>query len=124
MYLTYEEYKKMGGNLDETAFDYNICRATAIIDNATFKRVANMNVVPEQVKLLCRDLVNYLANNPSSDKTLTSKSQTSGPVNESESYKIKTKEEQESEINALTFEYLFSVDDDNGTPLLYRGCSF
>ena len=34
IYLTYTEYKELGGTLEETAFIRNIDRACGIIDNA------------------------------------------------------------------------------------------
>lgn len=122
MYLTYEEYIKIGGICDLTAFERNIDRACGIIDNATHSRILNMAEVPRQAKSLCRDLVEYLVTNAITEATVTSRSQTSGPVSESESYAIKTKEQQEQDIDNLVVDYLLSVKDDNGTPLLYRGC--
>lgn len=121
-YLTYEEYKDLGGILDSAAFNRNIDRACGIIDNASFGRIANMTEVPRQAKALCRDLVEYLAANMSAGGTITGKSQSAGGVSESESYATKTKEEQAKDIDNMICDYLMSVSDDSGTPLLYRGC--
>ena len=123
MYLTYEEYKELGGELDDTAFDRNIDRVCSVIDNATHGRIKSMKNVPAQAKALCRDLVEYMAANMVTEKAVTSKSQSAGPVSESESYVIKSKEEQAQEIDNLIVDYLLSVEDDEGIPLLYRGCS-
>lgn len=123
MYLTYYEYKALGGILDATAFNRNITRATGIIRNATHGRLEKMTTIPSTVKALCIDLIEYLHNNPIDNKPLSGKSQSANGVSESESYKVKTKEEQEMEIDAMTCDYLLYEKDDNGTPLLYRGCA-
>lgn len=122
-YLEYPEYKDMGGTLEPAAFNRHIHRACGIIDNATHKRIEKMSNVPEQVKSLCSELVNYLSMHNGTEINIASKSQSSGPVSESESYNVKSKEEQAQDINDMVCDYLLSVEDDNGTPLLYRGCS-
>ena len=123
-YLAYQEYTDIGGTLDLTAFNRYIHRACGLIDNATHRRIEKMASVPERVKALCRDLIEYLAINAITEKVVTSKSQSSGPVSESESYAVKTKEEQAQDIDNMIYDYLMSVNDDNRTPLLYRGCMY
>ena len=120
-YLTYEEYTEIGGTLDLTAFKRNIDRACGIIDNATFGRAEQMAEIPRQVKALCRDLIEYVANNASLGTAISSKSQSAGGVSESESYVIKAKEEQTQEIENMIYDYLMNVSNDAGIPLLYRG---
>lgn len=121
-YLTFDEYKEMGGMLDLTAFKRNIVRTCSTIENATFGRISKMDDVPIQVKALCRDLVEYLSNNINVQNVITGKSHSSGPVSQSESYLVKSKEEQNQDIDNMLNDYLASVRDGNGTPLLYRGC--
>ena len=121
-YLTYEEYSNMGGVLDLTAFNRNIDRACGIIDNATHNRIEGMTEVPQRAKALCRDLVEYLVEN-NGDKIVTSKSQSAGGVSESESYATKTADDVYGDIQNMVYDYLLNVTDENGTPLLYRGCS-
>jgi hypothetical protein len=124
IYLTFTEYlSELGGKLDETAFLRNIDRASGIIDNATFNRIEKMKAVPRQAKALCRDLIEYLVESASSDARVSSISQSAGNVSESKSFAAKTKEETAAEINNMVFDYLGMVTDDNGTPVLYRGCS-
>ena len=120
-YLTYEEYSNMGGVLDLTAFNRNIDRACGIIDNATHNRIEYMADVPQRAKALCRDLVEYLVEN-NGVKIVTSKSQSAGGVSESESYATKTADDVYGDIQNMVYDYLLNVTDDNGTPLLYRGC--
>ena len=120
-YLTYEEYSNMGGVLDLTAFNRNIDRACGIIDNATHNRVECMAEVPQRARALCRDLIEYLVEN-NGIKVLTSKSQSAGGVSESESYATKTADDMYGDIQNMIYDYLGNETDDNGTPLLYRGC--
>ena len=123
IYLTYEEYSNIGGICDLTAFNRNIDRACGIIDNATHNRIECMDDVPQRAKALCRDLVEYLARNDTTEIAVTSRSQSAGGVSESESYATKTNVELQADIDNMIADYLMAETDDNGTPLLYRGCS-
>ena len=122
-YLTYEEYSNIGGICDLTAFNRNIDRACGVIDNATHNRIDCMSEVPQRAKALCRDLVEYLARYSTSDVVISSRSQSAGGVSESESYVTKTEVEFYGDIQNMVYDYLLNVTDDNGTPLLYGGCS-
>lgn len=122
-YLTYGEYAEMGGICDLTAFNRYIDRACSIIDNSTHNRIECMAKVPQRAKALCRDLVEYFANDFGSSKQVSNHSQSAGGVSESESFVIRSIEERAGEINDMVKDYLLNEVDDNGTPLLYRGCS-
>ena len=119
-YLTYTEYKEIGGTLEETAFIRNIDRACGIIDNATHNRIECMAEVPQRAKALCRDLVEYLVEN-NGVKIVTSKSQSAGGVSESENYATKTSDDVYGDIQNIIYDYLGNEKDDKGTLLLYRG---
>lgn len=121
IYLTYDEYSAMGGICDLTAFNRNIDRACGIIDNATHNRIDCMADVPQRAKALCRDLVEYIAKNDTTETAVTSRSQSAGGVSESESYATKTADDVYSDIQNMIYDYLLNVTDDNGTPLLYKG---
>ena len=122
-YLTYDEYSSIGGICELTAFNRNIDRACGVIDNATHNRIECMAEVPQRAKALCRDLVEYLARNDTTEIAVTSRSQSAGGVSESESYATKTADDMYGDIQNMIYDYLLNVTDDNGTPLLYRGCS-
>lgn len=123
-YIEYQEYLDIGGVLDSTAFNRNIDRACGVIDNATHNRIECMKDVPKQAQALCRDLVEYLATNGNvNEKDVSSWSESAGVVSESVSYTTKTDDDICGDIQNLLYDYLASVTDDNGTPLLYRGCS-
>ena len=119
-YLTYTEYKELGGNIiDETAFIRNIYRACAMIDNRTQSRLECFEEIPQIVKLVCRDLVEYISTN-TVEKAVTSKSQSAGGVSESESYATKTAEDYSADLDRI-FEPLAVVKTKNGVSVLYRG---
>lgn len=121
IYLTYEEYSNMGGICDLTAFNRYIDRACGIIDNATHNRIEYMADVPQMAKALCRDLVEYIARNDTTEIAVTSRSQSAGGVSESESYATKTTDDVYGDIQNMIYDYLLNVTDDKGVPLLYRG---
>ncbi|MBQ5317511.1 MAG: hypothetical protein J6K17_00260 [Oscillospiraceae bacterium] len=122
VYLTYEEYITIGGTLDLTAFNRNIDRVCGIIDNATQNRIKGMKNAPDKVKPLCRDILEYFASDFGSSKQVSNHSQSAGGVSESESFVIRSIEERAGEIDDMIKDYLLNEVDDNGTPLLYRGC--
>lgn len=120
-YVEYEEYTQLGGTLDLTAFERNIDHACGIVDLHTQSRLQSVLEVSTMVKACVRDLVEYLANNVSSNKVITSKSQSAGGVSESESYATKTAGEINDEMLCIVYAYLATEKDDCGTPLMYRG---
>lgn len=120
-YLTYESYQEVGGTLDSTAFNRNIDRACGFIDLHTQSRLQSVLEVSQRAKACVRDLVEYLANNVSSGKAVTSKSQSAGGVSESESYATKNTDEINAEMLCIVYDYLATEKDDKGIPLMYRG---
>lgn len=120
-YLTYEEYTEIGGTLDLTAFQRNVSRACVFVDLHTQSRLQSVLEVSQNVKACVRDLVEYLASNVSSGKSVTSKSQSAGGVSESVSYATKNVDETELEMYNIVYVYLITEKDDYGTPLMYRG---
>lgn len=121
IYLTYEEYLNIGGICDLTAFNRFSDRAFGIVDNATHNRIECMDGVPQRARALCRDLVEYLARNDTTEMAVTSRSQSAGGVSESESYATKTADDMYGDIQNMLYDYLGNEKDDKGTPLLYRG---
>lgn len=121
-YLTFEEYTSMGGIRDETAFLRNIDRACSAIDNATFNRVSTMGGIPRRIKVCCRDLVEYFSTNLNvAEKGVESWSQSAGTVSESVAYSENSADDITTAVNNIIADYLSSITDDNGTPLLYLG---
>ena len=119
-YLTYQEYLSMGGVLDVTAFNRNIERACAMIDLRTQERLSAFGNIPQIVKIVCADLVGYIATNLVEKPIVTSKSQSAGGVSESESYATKTADDFANDLDRI-FEPLGVVKTENGISILYRG---
>ena len=119
-YLTYEEYAEIGGTLDLTAFKRNIDRACAMIDIRTQSRIEAFESIPQIVKIVCADLVGYIATNSVEKPIVASKSQSAGGVSESESYAVKTADDFANDLDRI-FEPLGVVKTKNGISILYRG---
>jgi diphthamide synthase subunit DPH2 len=119
-YLTYEEYQEIGGTLDLTAFKRNIDRACAMIDIRTQSRLEAFDSIPQIVKMVCADLVEYIATNTVEKPIVTSKSQSAGGVSESESYAVKTADDFANDLDRI-FEPLGVVKTKNGVSIMYRG---
>lgn len=60
MYLTYENYKSLGGTLDETDFNRFEFQVEAQINYATFNRLKGDTVIPEEVTRLSFYLVDLM----------------------------------------------------------------
>ena len=132
MYLTYEEYKDMGGTLNETAFNNVEFEARALIDWYTFNRLQNDIIYPEAVKRCVFNLVNIagkkqqafsLGQDNEGNITSAISSQSNDGVsisyntmNASEAFKV-SKNEMITVIN----QYLQGVTNELGRKLLYRG---
>lgn len=116
-YLTYIDYKSMGGLLDETAFKRYAFMAQKEIDRETFNRVLNMSIIPKEIKMLIFELIQINSAGDISEERVLSESVGSW----SKSYA-------ETDFNSLTerklqliHSYLSGINDDKLTPLLYRG---
>ncbi len=120
IYLTYDEYKEIGGSLDLTAFNRNIDRACTMIDIRTQERLEAFEDIPKIVKTVCADLVEYISTHTTAKPVVSSKSQSAGGVSESESYAVKTAEDYLTDIERI-FEPLATVKTKNGISLLYGG---
>lgn len=119
-YLTHEEYTEIGGELNETAFLRHIDRACAMVDIRTQSRLEVFESIPQIVKIVCADLVGYIATNTVEKPMVSSKSQSAGGVSESESYAVKTADDYSADLDKI-FEPLALVKTKNGISILYRG---
>jgi hypothetical protein len=119
-YLTYEEYLEIGGTLDLTAFERNIDRACAMIDIRTQSRLEAFESIPQIVKIVCADLLDYISTNTVQKPLVTSRSQSAGGASESESYAVKSAEDYANDLDGI-FEPLATVKTKNGISILYKG---
>lgn len=132
MYLTYNEYIGYGGDLPSASFTAAEFRARKRIDYLTASRVKAMAEVPEEVKICMLTLINLdaaygidaqIANAPKSGAVASF-----GTDGYSESYvqvsgtdAANTAAELQKQMDSQIKIMLNGVNDDNGTPILYRG---
>lgn len=121
-YLSFDEYVSIGGVLEATAFNRYSARAFSRITQETRNRISKMEEIPEEVKHLCRDLIEYIHTYKSQELTVAGESQSQGGVSESVTYSAKTGKEIEDGIDDMIYDYLAFTTDEHGTRLLYRGC--
>jgi hypothetical protein len=91
-----------------------------MIDNRTQSRLECFEEIPQIVKIVCADLVEYISINTVDKPIVTSKSQSAGGVSESESYATKTAEDYSADLDRI-FEPLAVVKTENGISITYRG---
>lgn len=121
-YLTYAEYKALGGTLDQNSFSLLEYNARMRIDERTFGRLKKLETQPEEVKMCDFNLINTL--NSYSSYTENSKNISSESTDGySISYKSASKditEAMEKEVEDIINAYLCNVLVDN-IPVLFRG---
>lgn len=59
-YLTYNEYKALGGSLDITPFNLLEFESRRIIDSRTLQRLHGIKEIPQEVKMCMFSLINTL----------------------------------------------------------------
>ena len=60
-YLTYDEYKALGGTIDQTPFNLLEFEARRKIDERTFGRLKNVEKIPQEVKICVFSLINSIS---------------------------------------------------------------
>lgn len=60
-YLTYDEYKALGGTIDQTPFNLLEFEARKKIDERTFGRLKNVVVLPQEIKMCMFALINSIS---------------------------------------------------------------
>lgn len=121
-YLSYEEYKSLGGTLGEMPFNILELKARQIINERTQNRLKNVEDIPVEVKVCIYHLVSIASSYQSkiSDVTVASESTDGYSI----SYKSGTEltEEQKKQYNDIMETDLYGVIVDN-TPILYLGAN-
>ena len=59
-YLTYEDYKSLGGTLGEMPFNILELKARQVINERTQNRLKNIEEMPQEVKICVYDLINTM----------------------------------------------------------------
>lgn len=119
-YLTYEEYKSLGGTLGEMPFNILELKARQVINERTQNRLKNVKDIPVEVKVCVYHLINTanLYQSKISDISVASENIDGYSI----SYKSGTEltDEQKKQYNDIMETDLYGVIVDN-TPILYLG---
>ena len=123
-YLTYNEYKALGGSLDITPFNLLEFEARRIIDNRTQQRLHGINKIPQEVKMCMFSLVNTIngyANQSQTSKNISSESVGSYSVSYITGTQIQeTINSKNAELTDMVVTYLTGVVV-NGEHIIYLG---
>ena len=116
MYLTYDEYKAKGGELDETAFNTFAYEAEMRIKAETHNRITDPS---EAVKMCMVRLIDIYqkADVTTSAKHSFSHDGLSGSIEPPAIADCSAK------IDDIIYTYLIHEESENGVPLLYMGVS-
>lgn len=121
-YLTYQEYKALGGTLDEMPFNLLEFNARKKIDERTFGRLINKGQEYKEVKLCIYNMITTLNSYSSYDtqnKAISSESTDGYSISYGTPQKSTT-EAKNSELEDTINSYLANVVIDD-VPVLYRG---
>ena len=123
-YLTYNEYKALGGNLDQTPFNLLEYEARRIIDSRTLQRLKGIEIIPQEVKMCMFALINTInsyANQSQTSKNISSESVGSYSVSYTTGTQIQeTINSKNAELTDIVLTYLTGVIV-NGEHLVYLG---
>lgn len=121
-YLSYEEYKSLGGTLGEMPFNILELKARQVINERTQNRLKNIEEIPQEVKICVYDLINTMNKYNLSNNSTSSNISSENTDGYSVTYKSGTEltEEQKNQYNDIMETDLYGVIVDN-TPILYLG---
>lgn len=107
-YLTYNEYRTLGGTLDETPFNLLEYEARKEIDKKTLGRLINLKIQSQDTKMCMFQLISLY-------QSINNGVDISGNVINYSSEQIA------STISAVIRKYLINARLEDSTPYLYRG---
>ena len=120
-YLTFNEYRGMGGTLESAAFSLQEFRARKLLDQVTFQRVQTETPVREAVKYAMFGLILLqIEGDAQGGREMSSVSIDGLSV----SYAQGQQETNISKRVKLVQEYLVNEVADDGIPLLYAGLAY
>ena len=123
-YLTYEEYKSLGGTLGEMPFNILELKAQQIINERTQNRLKNVEKIPQEVKICVYDLINTMNKYNLSDNSTSSNVSSENTDGYSVTYKSGTEmtTEQKAQLEDVMLTDLYGVVV-NGEAILYLGAN-
>ena len=123
-YLTYEEYKSLGGTLGEMPFNILELKARQIINERTQNRLKNIEEIPQEVKICVYDLINTMNKYNLSNNSTSSNISSENTDGYSVTYKSGTEmtAEQKAQYEDVMLTDLYGVIV-NGETILYLGAN-
>ena len=100
MYLTYDEYKSMGGTAEEPAFTRLCTAACGRIDRLTHGRIHGLDEVPEAVRLAAFELIHRAESYEAEDARMASFTNDGMSV----SYVQETAPQRDSSLNSVVID--------------------
>ena len=122
-YLTFDEYKELGGTLEEAPFNILELKAQKCIDKYTFGRLQDLEEQINEVKICVFELIKNLASYESyleHDKSISSENTDGYSISYNNSDESVSKGNLE-EMKGIVRTYLAECRLDDGTPYLYLG---
>jgi hypothetical protein len=119
-YLTYEEYRSLGGTLDLTPFNLLEFEARRKIDTRTQNRLKNEKTIPQEVKLCIYNLIGTLETYINKQNRNV-QSESVGEYSVSYGGNIKEiVESKNAELDDIIIDYLYGIIV-NGEHVIYNG---
>lgn len=122
-YLTYQEYKNLGGSLELTPFNIAEFKARTEIDGRTYGRLKRLPNQVNEVKMCIYELIPLVKSNET-DVSSNSNISSENIDGYSVTYKSKTIDDEKiknEEIKGVITKWLDECKLSDGTPYLYRG---
>ena len=123
-YLTYEEYKSLGGTLGEMPFNILELKAQQIINERTQNRLKDVEKIPQEVKICVYDLIQTINKYNNSNNSTSSNISSEKTDGYSVTYKSGTEmtAEQKAQFEDVMLTDLYGVVV-NGEAILYLGAN-
>ena len=123
-YLSYEEYKSLGGTLGEMPFNILELKARQVINERTQNRLKDVEKMPQEVKICVYDLINTMNKYNLSNNSTSSNVSSENTDGYSVTYKSGTEltEEQKAQFEDVMLTDLYGVVV-NGEAILYLGAN-
>ena len=123
-YLTYEDYKSLGGTLGEMPFNILELKARQVINERTQNRLKNIEEIPQEVKICVYDLIQIINKYNNSNNSTSSNISSENIDGYSVTYKSGTEmtAEQKSQYEDVMLTDLYGVIV-NGESILYLGAN-
>ena len=121
-YLTFEEYRKLGGNLEQMPFNILEFKAQKEIDKYTFNRLLDFEEYSNEVNVCVFDLMNIISNYTKIiDNTGIASESTDGYSVSYGNVSSENVKSYNADIRNCIQRYLINCKLENGTPYMYCG---